>query len=606
MTSDPIMFRPLACLLALAMATSGCATKFIAKPNNPLRPARTAGWDVGELSPATQARVKTLGLADPVAVIAALEPLAPRDIEARRAVIEVALAAGIKAHAKFLTDRGAAGLYLCAAEHAFDARGQGSAEFQRFCREASRYALARLASLRDVAIKNGVKLEPNIAGPTRSYHVEFRTNVPGAVRADQYSTLLATDRYRVVGTRDLALVEGIGTPLVGKVNGPVGRAAAEAVAVPDGLWVPLTATVEFGPRGPVRTATFALYDRKRVETAQIGGRRETLVGDFSTPFAVRAKELDEQNFLTLGILGFLRGDRWFESTGLYPLETPVADKMPVVFVHGLISDPNDWRYLHNALLADPEIRQRYQFWAFYYPTSMAVPWSATRLRQGLAHAQARLNPGGRNPNLSRMTLLGHSMGGLLSRMQIVSGGDAIYRRYFKKPPEQLRLSASERAMVRDMFFFQPDPHIDETVFICVPHQGSYLATNWIGKIGRTIARLPLTVIQTTANVITLNADAIAAGVQFQPGTSIDSLSPGGKFASILQELPMSDRVKKHSVIGDRGAGGDVWKTSDGVVPYWSSHIEGVPETIIPSSHGGLEHERCAAKVKELLRAHLGR
>lgn len=601
------LLRPLACFISLAIATSGCATRFVAEPVNPLKPTRTAAWDVGELSAATLVRLKALGAqAHPASALATLDPLAARDLEARRAVIEIALAEGIRAHAKFLTDRGAAGLYLCAAEHAFDAREQGSAEFQRFCREASRYAVARLAGLRDVAIKNGVKLEPDIAGPVRSYRVAWQKSATGTLSADRFSTLIATDRYRVVGAPELAIVDGVGTPLVGKVQGPVGKAAAEAVAVPDGQWSPLTATVEFGPRGPVRTATFALYDRNRAETAIVGGRRETLAGDFSTPFALRRKELNEQSFFTLGILGFLRGDEMFDHTGLYPLETPSTDKIPVIFVHGLISDPSDWRFLHNALLADPEIRKNYQFWAFYYPTSMAVPWSATRLRQGLAHMQQRLNPGGRNPKLNRTVLLGHSMGGLLSRMQIVSGGDKIYRRYFKKPPEKLRLTESERAMVRDMFFFQPDPHIDETVFICTPHQGSFLATNWVGKVGGMIARLPLTILETTFNVVTLNADAIAADVKFHPGTSIDSLSPGGTFASTLEELPISPRVKLHSIIGDRGAGGDVWKSSDGVVPYWSSHIEGVPETIIPSNHSGPEHEQCAAKVKELLREHLGR
>lgn len=593
------------CLAVLAFAAGGCATKFVAKPANPLRPARTAGWDPGELGPATQARVKTLG-ADPAAAIAALEPLAARDPEARRAIIELALAAGIEAHAKFLTDRGAAGFFLCAAEHAFDGSEQGGAEMRLFCREASRYALARLAGLREVAVKNGVEIASEIAGPVRRYRIEFRTHAPGAVRAEQFSALLAADRYRVVGARELALVEGDGTPMVAKVHGPVGKAAAEAVTPPDGLWVPLTATVEFGPRGPVRTAAFTLYDRNRVESALLGGRRVTLAGDFSTPFAVRRKELNEQNFFTLGILGFVRGDRWFEYTGLYPLETPATDKIPVVFVHGLISDPSDWRFLHNALLADPVIRENYQFWAYYYPTSMAVPWSATRLRQALAHARQRLNPGGQHAKLSRMVLLGHSMGGLLSRLQVVSGGDKIYHRYFKKPPGQLRLSDSNRAMVRDMFFFQPNTDIDQVTFICTPHQGSNLATNWIGKMGRMIARLPLTIIQTTADVVTLNGDAIAAGVQFQPGTSIDSLSPGGKFASIVQELPFSPHVRLHSIIGDRGAGGDPWKTSDGVVPYWSSHIEGVPETIIPSGHSGPEHEQCAAKVRELLHEHLGR
>lgn len=609
MTFGRIPFRPVACLVALSLTTSGCARKFVAKPVDPLRPAATAGWDPGELSPTTQARLKALGLArrwrsEPAVALRALEPLVAGDPDARRAAIEVALAAGMRAHAKFLSDRGAAGFYLCAAEHSFDAEGKGDAGFQRFTREAGRYAVARLAGLRDLAMKNGVKLDPDLAGPVRGYHVGWNVQAPGTVRADHYSSLLATDRFKVTRARELVLVEGAGTPLVGKVRGPAGKAAAEALAVQDGTWVPLTATVEFGPLGPVRTATFAIYDRKRTETALIAGRRETLAGDFSTPFAVRTLELKRENFLSLGILGFLRGDRFFDHTGLYPLETPDADRIPVVFVHGLISDPNDWRFLHNALLADPEIRQKYQFWAFYYPTSMAATWSATRLRQSLAQLSERMNPGGRNPNFSRMVLLGHSMGGLLSRMQIVSGGDVMYRRFFTKPMDQLRLGDSDRRTVHDMYFFQPNPDIGQVVFICVPHQGSFLATNWIGKIGRSLARLPLTIVQTTANIVTLNADAIAAEMGIGPRTSIDSLRPGGRFATVLQELPMNPRVKKHSIIGNRGAEGDIWQSSDGAVPYWSSHIEGVPETIIPSNHSGPEHEQCAAKVKEILQEHL--
>jgi hypothetical protein len=596
-------------LIALALAFSGCATKFVAVSTDPLRPAKTAVWGPGELSANTRSRVAALGLPrswedDPRAALAALEPRAGKDLAGQRAVIEVALAAGIRADGRFLkdllTDHSAAGFYLCAAEHAFDCDGLGDPAFQRFCREASRYAVARLAGLREIVRQKGLSLGNQLAGPTRIYHIEIRENAPGAVPLSRFHELLAADRFKVVGARELALVEGAGTPMVGKMRGPLGAEAAKEFEVQDGLWLPFTATAQFGPPGLRRDAIFTVYDRRNVETAQIGARRETLAADFSTPFAVRTRELNKQNMLSLGILGFLRGDRVFSQTGLYPLEFPRTDKIPVVFVHGLISEPNDWRFLHNALLADPVIRQRYQFWGFYYPTSMPVPWSATLLREDLAQVRQRLNPGGRNPKLSHMVMLGHSMGGLLTRMQIVQGGQRFYGQYFTKPVDQLRLTPGERQTIDDMFFFSPNPDIDEVVFICVPHQGSNLATNWMGKIGRLLARLPLTLVQVSFNVLTLNSDALAADVSLKPGTSIDSLSPGGKFTKALQTLPMSPRVKKYSIIGDRGAGGDPSRTSDGVVPYWSSHIPGVPETIIPSNHSGPEHPLCARKVKQLL------
>lgn len=604
--------RSIAALLALSLAASqvGCATKFVAKVTNPLRPDRTAGWDPGELSPATVSAIEAQRLPvswkkDPAAAIAALERSASRDVMARRAVIEVSIAAGIEAHAQFLSNRGAAAYYLCAAEHAYDGARQGDAEFARFCREASRYSVARLATLREAMLDKGIAVENVIPGPTRTYHISIRSDVPGTVKLDSFKVVTASDRYKVEGGRELALVEGVGTPLIGKVRGPEGRKAVEKFVMPDGIWIPLTATVEFGPQAATRKVYFTIYDRKNTETVQYAGRRETLAADFATPFAVRTRELNQSNFFTLGILGFLRGDRFFEKSGLYPLEYPRKDKIPVLFVHGLISEPNDWRFLHNDLLADPEIRQNYQFWAFYYPTSMAVPWSATLFRRDLKHEHELMNPGGNNPKLNQMVLIGHSMGGLLSRMQIVEGGESLYRQYFTRPVDRLRISASDRTMMKDMFYFSPNPDVNEVVFVCVPHKGSDLATNWIGKIGRTLARLPVTIITTSANVLTLNADALAADVSVRPGTSIDSLSPGGKFARTLDTLPMSRRVEKYSIIGNRGKAGPLEKSSDGVVPYWSSHIDGVPETIIPSTHSGTEHPQCAIRIKEILHQKLG-
>jgi hypothetical protein len=591
---------------ALAVAQSGCATKFVAKPANPLKPAKTAGWDPGELTAATEARLTSLHLSrnwkeDPATAIRTLEGTAARDPIARRAIIEIALATGIRAHSQFLSNRGAAGYYLCAAEHAYDGRSQGSSpEFQEFCRKASRYAVARMAGLREVALKKGVPIGTHVSGPTRSYRIVLRTSEPGTMKLDRFKMIVPTDAFRIANLEQTAFVEGAGAPLVGKVRGVSRAAFAREFAMADDLWLPLTATVQFGTSGATREAIFTIYDRKNVETAQIGSRREPLAGDFSTPFAVRAYELNKENMLTLGILGFLRGDRFFDRTGLYPVEFPRTDKIPVVFVHGLISEPNDWRYLHNALLADPKIRERYQFWAFYYPTSMAVPWSSTLFRRELARAHKHMNGGGRNPKLSQMILIGHSMGGLLSRLQISQGGDEVYHQYFTKPVDHLRLSESDRSMIKDMCYFSPNPDISEVIFVCVPHQGSGLATNWIGRIGRALAKIPLTVLNTTSNILTLNSDAIAADVSVKPGTSIDSLNPGGKFVRTLKQIPMSPRVTKYSIIGNRGKNGPLEKSSDGVVPYWSSHLDGVAETIIPSTHSGPEHPACAVKVRELL------
>jgi pimeloyl-ACP methyl ester carboxylesterase len=354
----------------------------------------------------------------------------------------------------------------------------------------------------------------------------------------------------------------------------------------------------------LRSVAFRVHDRKRTEVVESSGRTRELSGDFVTPFAVRTRELDRQNILSLGLLGFLRGDRFSEETGLYPLETPSTDKIPVVFVHGLLSEPNTWRFLHAALLADPVIRQKYQFWAFQYPSSTPVQWSSTRLRQSLAQWQQRMDPDGTHTNLHRVVLVGHSMGGLLSRMQIVQGGSSLYGRYFTRSIDELRVEEPQRRMLRDMFFFEPNPRVERVVFICVPHRGSPMATDWTGRAARYLARLPITALEVTADLLTFNRDALTVRGRIIPGSSIESLRPNSDTVRLLDELPMDPRVRVTSIIGCHEGCGDPSHSTDGVVPYWSSHLDGVPETVIPSDHSGHNHPVCAEQVSRLLHEHL--
>jgi hypothetical protein len=66
---------------------------------------------------------------------------------------------------------------------------------------------------------------------------------------------------------------------------------------------------------------------------------------------------------------------------------------------------------------------------------------------------------------------------------------------------------------------------------------------------------------------------------------------------------MKPSVPYHSIIGDRGKG-DAPNSSDGVVPYWSSHLnEARSEKIVPSGHGAHENPEGIAELARILRAH---
>lgn len=601
----------------LLLWVAGCSTPFTAVPVNPLRAPPTSGWDPGELSRSSQALVDGLGWgalwrARPAAAIRDLEPSAG-DAGVRRALVELALAAGMDAQRRGNRSGDCDGFYLCAAEHAvalvMEPGAAVSEEDRRFAGRAQEFALSRLLDRHGTALWDSrSEAPPFVTGPTRRYQWVRQPASATDAGSSGWQRVMPVDRFRVRDGPGIMPSPGWGAACAGKVEAlapSVPNAGKAGLAgVPPGTWVPLTTTVEFGPVAPMRTVVFRVHDRKRTESVDLSGRHLPLAADFATPFAVRTRELEQQNFLSLGLRGFLRGDRFSDDIGLYPLETPDTDRIPVVLVHGLLSEPNTWRFLHAALLADPVIRQRFQFLVFQYPSSTPVQWSSTRLRQSLSDWQRRMDPNGVHTNLHRMVLVGHSMGGLLSRLQIVPGGEGLYRRYFTRPVDQLRLDEPERRLVRDMFFFEPNPRVGQVVFICVPHGGSPLATDWPGRFARYVARLPITALETTAGLVTRNPDALTLRGRLMPGSSIDSLQPGGDTARLLRELPMDPRVRVASIIGCQDECADPLEASDGVVPYRSSHLEGVPETLIPCGHSGQNHPLCAEQVRRLLLDHL--
>ena len=64
------------------------------------------------------------------------------------------------------------------------------------------------------------------------------------------------------------------------------------------------------------------------------------------------------------------------------------------------------------------------------------------------------------------------------------------------------------------------------------------------------------------------------------------------------------------ISGDRGKGGNKDKTkpysSDGLVPYWSSHLDGAEsELIVPSNHGAHHNAQAIAEVRRILLLHAG-
>jgi hypothetical protein len=85
--------------------------------------------------------------------------------------------------------------------------------------------------------------------------------------------------------------------------------------------------------------------------------------------------------------------------------------------------------------------------------------------------------------------------------------------------------------------------------------------------------------------------------------SITGLKPSSPALPVINSVPIG--VPYHSIIGDRGKG-DCPNCSDGVVAYWSSHLDGAQsEKIVPGPHGSCELPQTIAELDRILRLHLG-
>ena len=289
-----------------------------------------------------------------------------------------------------------------------------------------------------------------------------------------------------------------------------------------------------------------------------------------------------------GLTNLLRSDRFLGRPRIIFLQPFDPDKTPVVLIHGLMSTPRMWAPLVKALLADPRIRARYQFWFFFYPTSQPVPLSALQLREALDDTTRTHGP--HRP----MILIGHSMGGILARAQ-VSRIDLEQARTIS--PQLASFPADNP--VRRALVFAPRTDVSRAVFMFTPHRGSALAVSSLGAWGIRLIRLPEWLIGEFAHYAHLVPDAIAGRLP----TSIHGLSPDSRFLRLLDQTRPT--VPSHSIIGDRGRG-PLATSSDGVVPYRSAHLDfAESEVIVPTGHSGFTHPLAVAELRRILRAEAG-
>ncbi len=358
----------------------------------------------------------------------------------------------------------------------------------------------------------------------------------------------------------------------------------------------LTAVLRFDH---AKSATLELHAPLDEERISIEGRNPPLAADFSAPISLG---LADSRIDKLGLIRLLNPQKYSDTARLTRLQNYDKDRIPVLFVHGLQDTPATWAPLYHTLISDPEIRKKYQFWVFSYPSGYPYPYSASLLRKELDRVNHAF------PDHKKIVIIGHSMGGITSRLMVTNAGDKIWRGMFHKGPDEFKVPGASRQLLLDALVFEHRKEISRAIFISAPHRGSETASSWIGRMGSRLVRMP-TFLTDARNAVASVATADAASLVLDRApNSIDTLSPTNNFVREVNKLPVDPSIPFHSIMGDRGKGGNLDHTkpvsTDGFVPYWSSHLDGyVSEKIIPSHHSAHQHPEGMQEVLRILRLH---
>ena len=399
---------------------------------------------------------------------------------------------------------------------------------------------------------------------------------------------------------------GIGVPLIAeRVASEASHAENESLHRRIPQLTAATVFLRFGccigaerPEEAAVSVLFEVYNPVETPNIDIGGREVQLEADLSTPLAFLLEANKDLSGLA-GMRAKLNGDVISARRGLYMMQPYSPGKIPVVFVHGLMSEPTTWFRMFNDLMFDPQLTERYQFWTFFYATSSPVIISAAELRESLIWTRDGLDPEGSDVALDRMVIIGHSMGGLLTRLMTQEAKQSLVETYMGIEIDDLDLSDEKKAQLRRVDTFKPLPFVARVLFLATPHRGAKMATGWVGRFGDMISAAPKYIMNSVEDIF------VAVGLdQADLPSGIANLRSDSNFVKYFNALPMAPDIPFHSIIGNKKnantAGG-----SDGVVKYDSSHLDGAEsEKIVKSSHNVQNHPQTILEVHRILLKHL--
>ena len=416
------------------------------------------------------------------------------------------------------------------------------------------------------------------------------------------SNFIPTAELEVRGLQNRYRQPGIGVPLAAQqtVEGP-----DEGLQIGKGK-LPVTAFMRFSQLSSqlgqstiqARWEVYVTYDQEQVT---IQGRDVPLEKEFTSSLAA---SLADSPLWGRELQAFFLGDLVKElPSQLTALEPYRPGRVPLVFVHGTASGNARWADMVNDLIVDPEIHDRFQFWFFTYDTGSPILFSAAQLRDVLKNTVQHLDAKHHDPALQRMVIMGHSQGGLLTKLTAIDSGNKFWEAFSSKPFAEIEVTPETRAMLQKNVFVTPLPFVSRLIFIATPQRGSYVSGSWAAHQIAKFVKLPSRVVSGVADIMTANVDAMKFDLHGTTLGAVSAMEPGSPFITTLAPLPLAPGISGHSIIAVQDEG-PLEEGSDGVVKYTSAHLEDVDsEFIVRSGHSCQSNPHTIQEVRRILLLH---
>lgn len=466
------------------------------------------------------------------------------------------------------------------------------------------------------------RIEPGETYSIRTPNREFvvRTQMRGKWNPEEFDHYEFVSDYEIKTLRNRHTTYGLGVPLIAVRRSPTDQADTEKY-YPKGLSYAVTALMRCvkpadGFRtGESKTCVLEFFDPLSANQIQLADKWVPLETDLTTPLAffLDHPEFRKRNRATEGLLNPNHSQA---KRGLYMLEPYDPKRIPVLMVHGLWSSPMTWMDMFNDLRSFPEIRERYQFWFYLYPSGQPFWISATQLRSDLMAMRDAFDQGRRDQSLDQMVLVGHSMGGLVSRMQTIDSGDEFWKIVSDKTVRdadqalaKIRGPADDRNKLVSTLFFRPNHSVKRVITIGTPHRGSEFANDYTRWIARKIIKLPSMAVRTGNRLASENPQLFKDTQLLTVANAIDSLAPESPIFPVMMRAERAPGVKYHNIIGvlenrslfrGRGARGD------GIVELASAKMDDVEsELIVDAEHTSIHMTgKTIFEVRRILLEHL--